>query len=206
MSSKRYRRVARAAARPAASAGASLGAFGRAMPSATAAAFTMVLTLGAALSAPAAVRAQEGEGQVSLPIGAQGPSAAVEDLEGNPVDLLDYVRGAPALIEFWASWCENCHALQPQLDRIHAEHGERVRVVAVAVAVAQSLRRVRRHVEEHAPGYPYLWDARGAAVRAYEAPTTSVVVILDAEGKVAYTGVGPRQDLVGAIERLLRED
>ena len=73
----------------------------------------------------------------------------------------------------------------------------------MAVAVAQSLRRVRRHVEDHDPGYPYLWDARGAAVRAYEAPTTSVVVMIDAEGRIAYTGVGPGQDLIGSIRRIL---
>jgi hypothetical protein len=58
-------------------------------------------------------------------------------------------------------------------------------------------------VQEHDPGYPYLWDGRGAAVRAYEAPTTSVVVILDGEGKVAYTGVGGQQDLIGAVESIL---
>ena len=75
--------------------------------------------------------------------------------------------------------------------------------VAVAVAVAQTPRRVRRHVEEHDPGYPYLWDANGAAVRAYHAPTTSVVVMLNAQGKGAYSGVGPNQHLTAEVEKLL---
>jgi len=94
-------------------------------------------------------------------------------------------------------------ALQPQLDRIQARFGDRMNVVAVAVAVSQSQRRVKRHIAEHAPGYPYLWDERGAAVRAYQAATTSIVVLVDAEGKVAYTGVGGDQDLVAAVEHLL---
>jgi thiol-disulfide isomerase/thioredoxin len=158
--------------------------------------------IGACL-APSGLRAQAGEGEVSLPIGTQAPQAALQDLDGNAVELLDYVDGVPTLIEFWASWCENCEALQPQLDQIHATYGGRLNVVAVAVAVSQSLRRVKRHVEEHDPGYPYLWDGRGAAVRAYEAPTTSVIVILDEEGKVVYTGVGARQDLMGAVENVL---
>jgi thiol-disulfide isomerase/thioredoxin len=152
---------------------------------------------------PVGLRAQAGEGEVGLPIGTQAPAAALQDLDGNAVQLLDYVDGAPTLIEFWASWCENCEALQPQLDRIHATYGDRLNVVAVAVAVSQSLRRVKRHVEGHDPGYPYLWDGRGAAVRAYEAPTTSVIVILDQDGKVAYTGVGAQQDLMSAVKRVL---
>jgi cytochrome c biogenesis protein CcmG/thiol:disulfide interchange protein DsbE len=153
--------------------------------------------------AAAPLAGQSGEGEVGLPLGTPAPPAAVEDLEGNPVELLNLVRGRPALIEFWATWCENCEALQPQLDEIQAQHGEAVAIVAVAVGVAQSVRRVRRRLEEHDPGYPYVWDGRGAAVRAYRAPTTSVVVMLDAEGKVVYTGSGARQDLKGAVGRLL---
>ena len=126
---------------------------------------------------PSSLFAQAGQGQVGLAIGSMGPRAALQDLEGNDVELLDFVSDKPTLIEFWASWCENCEALQPQLDDIHAKYGDEVNVVAVAVAVSQSLRRVKRHVDEHGAGYPYLWDSRGNAVRAYEAPTTSVVVI-----------------------------
>ena len=130
--------------------------------------------------------------------------AALQDLQGNPVDLASYVKGGkPAIIEFWATWCELCEALQPQLDRIQAQLGERIDIVAVGVGVSQTPRRIERHLEEHDPGYPVLFDARGAAVRAYQATTTSIVVMLDAEGKVAYTGVGADQDLVGAAQRLL---
>jgi thiol-disulfide isomerase/thioredoxin len=156
-----------------------------------------------ALPLPALAQAG-GEGGVSLPIGTVAPTAALQDLEGKAVDLASYVpRGKPAIIEFWATWCELCEALQPQLDQIQAMHGDEVNIVAVAVGVAQTVRRIQRHLEGHDPGYPYLFDARGAAVRAFNATTTSIVVMLDAEGKVAYTGVGAQQDLRRAVERLL---
>ena len=160
------------------------------------------VVLGLALLLPVNLRAQ-GEFEVGLPVGSEAPAAALQDLDGDPVQLLDYLGDRPTLIEFWAIWCENCEALQPQLDTIQATYGDRLNVVAVAVAVAQSLRRVRRHVEEHEPGYPYLWDNRGAAVRAYEVPSTSVVVIVGTDGRVAYTGVGPQQDLLAAVEAVL---
>jgi thiol-disulfide isomerase/thioredoxin len=159
-----------------------------------------LLALVAVVPAPAAAQA----GGVSLALGAEGPGAALEDLDGGAVDLRDFVEaGKPTVIEFWAIWCEQCEALQPQMDEIQARYGERVNVVAVAVGVSQSVRRVKRHLEDHDPGYSYLWDARGAAVRAYNATTTSIVVVLDEAGKVAYTGVGTQQDLVGTVERLL---
>ena len=166
---------------------------------------TRILASASALALAAALLPASATAQgVGLPLGTQAPAAALEDLDGAPVQLLDFVEaGKPTLIEFWATWCENCEALQPQMDRIQAEHGDRVNVVAVAVAVAQSVRRVKRHLEEHDPGYPYLWDGSGEAVRAYQAPTTSVVVILDGEGTVVYTGSGGSQDLIGEIQELL---
>lgn len=164
----------------------------------------LLVLLGAALATTfVAPHLAQGQG-VGLDLGAMAPGAEVEDLDGNVVQLSDYiVPGKLTLLEFWATWCENCEALQPQLDQIHAEHSDRVNVVAVAVAVSQSPRRVKRHVEEHMAGYPYLWDGAGAAVRAYNAATTSIVMVVDGEGKVVYAGVGRDQDLVGEVERQL---
>jgi len=151
---------------------------------------------------PAAGVAQAGG--VSLAVGVAGPNAEMEDLDGRPVELLDFIEpGQPAILEFWATWCEQCEALQPQLDRIQARYGDQVSIVAVAVGVSQSVRRIKRHLEAHDPGYPYLFDRRGAAVRAYNATTTSIVVMLAADGTIAYTGVGTEQDLMGAVEALL---
>ena len=160
------------------------------------------IALMAVFALPSALEAQSGG--VSLALGTEGPTAELEDLEGNAVSLLDYVEaGKPAVLEFWATWCEQCEALQPQFDELQARYGEQVSVVAVAVGVSQSVRRIKRHIADHDPGYPYLFDKRGAAVRAYNATTTSIVVVLDSDGKVAYTGVGTDQDVIGAVELLL---
>ena len=85
----------------------------------------------------------------------------------------------------------------------HERYGNRVKFVAIAVAVGQSERRVRGHLEDHPVPYPTLWDGRGEAVRAFETPATSYIVILDAAGRVAYTGIGRNQDIDAAIRGVL---
>jgi hypothetical protein len=85
----------------------------------------------------------------------------------------------------------------------HRRYGDRVAFFSVAVAVGQSERRVRDHLEKHPVPYPTLWDGRGAAVRAFETPATSYIVILDAAGSVAYTGIGRDQDVDAAIRSVL---
>lgn len=166
--------------------------------------WALIAAAGTLVGLPEAGRAQD-EG-LGLPAGTPAPDAQVEDLEGNTVSLLDIVGSGPALLEFWASWCEQCELLQPQIDEIQERFADRVNVVAVAVAVNQSVRRVRRHVERHAPGYAFVYDANGEAVRAYQALTTSIVVLIDGEGRIVSTGVGPGQPLVEAVETMLGSD
>jgi thiol-disulfide isomerase/thioredoxin len=163
------------------------------------------LALGAAtalsLAGPASLRAQEGD--VGLPTGSAAPAAAVQDLDGRPVDLAHLVGKKPVLLEFWATWCPLCAALMPRIQAAHAKFGNRVDFVQIAVAVNETRASVQRHAEQHHYPFRFLWDATGAAVRAYQAPTTSYVVVVNAAGRVVYTGTGSDQDIEAALRRAI---
>ena len=55
----------------------------------------------------------------------------------------------------------------------------------------------------HGPTVPFtfLWDGNGAAVRAFQAPSTSYIAVLDDKGRVVYTGVGADQEIESALEK-----
>ena len=155
------------------------------------------------LSATLLVAAPAAGQQVGLPLGAVPDAVEVEDLEGNTVDLAALIGKKPVLVEFWATWCPLCEALEPRLEAARARFGDRVEFVIMAVGVNQTPRRIRRHLEEHpAPGR-VLFDGRGRASRAFAAPTTSYIVVLDGKGRVVYTGVGEDQDIEAAVGRAL---
>ena len=138
---------------------------------------------------------------VGIDIGKVPAAVAIEDLDGKAVDLQQYIGRKPVLIEFWAEWCDVCDALQPRLEAAARQYAGKADVLVVAVAVNQSKRSVRRHAAKHPMPGRLLWDTSGRATRAFEAPSTSYVVILDAKGRVSYTGVGADQDLAGALRR-----
>jgi len=154
--------------------------------------------LAAALVLPAALSGQD----IGLPIGTRAPAVALEDLDGKPVTLSRYVGKQPVLLEFWATWCPLCQALEPALKAAYARYGRAVQFVAIGVGVNQTPASIRRHLAEHPLPFPVLFDAGGAAVRAYQAPTTSYIVLLDKAGKVTYTGAGAEQDVATALARV----
>jgi thiol-disulfide isomerase/thioredoxin len=151
------------------------------------------------LAAPRAAHAQES----GLALGSTAPSAVLQTLDGKSVDLAQVVGKGPALVEFWATWCENCEHLLPTLKKSYATYGNRVKFVGVSVSVNQSLKRVQLHVAKYKVPGIQLYDTRGNASGTWDVPATSYVVVLDKKGKVVYTGVGGTQDLDAAIRKAL---
>ena len=158
-----------------------------------------LMALVALAAAPALTHAQD----VGLPIGTVAKPVIIEDLEGKPVDLSQYIGKKPVLIEFWATWCPICEELAPRLGAAATKYKGRAEVLVVAVAVNETPRSVKRHLEKHPPAGRVLWDVDGRATRAFMAPSTSYVLVLDGKGRVVYTGTGEDQNLDAALARAI---
>jgi thiol-disulfide isomerase/thioredoxin len=153
-----------------------------------------------ALLLPSLAAAQEDD-VVGIPVGQMPPAVTIQDLDGNAVDLARWVGKKPVIVEFWATWCPICAELLPRIEAAHKKYGDRVEFLVVAVAVNESPNTVRRHLTRHPMPFTFLWDVNGNATRAFQAPSTSYVAVLDAKGRVVYTGVGADQDLDAALKK-----
>jgi thiol-disulfide isomerase/thioredoxin len=155
-----------------------------------------LLAVGLSISAGSLV-AQEG----GIAVGAEAPGARVATLDGKPIDLGSYYDGKPVVLEFWATWCPLCKKLEPAMQAARARLGDKVHFVGIGVTANQSPERQREYVEKtHLTG-EYVYDVAGAAVKAFSAPHTSYIVIIDASRRVVYTGVGSEQDIDAALKK-----
>ena len=154
----------------------------------------------AAVLASSPVSAQES----GIPVGAQAPGAKVQTLDGKSIDMGSFIGKGPMLIEFWAFWCPNCRELEPSLVALQKKYGARVRFLAVAVSVNETLDRVKTYAARKGYKHETVYDGFGEATEAYDVPATSYVVVLDKTGKVVYTGLGGKQNLEPAILKALR--
>ena len=140
------------------------------------------------LASPGLAVAQES----GIAIGSDAPGAAVETLDGKPMDLAEYVKKGPTLLQFWATWCSNCKALEPKIN------------VAVAVSVNQSVDRIKAYRDKYHMQHDIVYDRKGYASDAYEVAATSYIVVIDGKGKVVYTGLGADQDIDAAVAKALK--
>jgi thiol-disulfide isomerase/thioredoxin len=157
-----------------------------------------VVLLLAPVLGTAPLRAQES----GIAVGADAPVVTVRDLDGKAVDLGQYIGKKPVFLEFWATWCELCEELLPRVRAAKAAYGDQVEFFGVNVTINQSRDRVRRYLEKHQPPFRTLYDEEGTSTRAYEAPATSYVVIVDRSGKIAYTGSGGTQEFDAVLRRI----
>jgi len=156
--------------------------------------------IGSAASLSArSVSAQE----IGIAVGKRAPSAIVKTLDGKSVDLGSYVGRTPMLIEFWATWCPQCHELEPALLAAQKKYAGKAKFIGVAVSIRQSPARLKAYVAKHKLTHEILFDADANASDAYEVPATSYVVVINRKGEVVYTGLGGSQNLEAAIRKAL---
>ena len=151
----------------------------------------------AMLSAAGTVQAQE----AGISVGAQAPAAPVETLDGKTANLSQYIGHKPVVLEFWATWCPLCKQLEPALQAAREKYGDRVTFVSVGVNSNQTPEKQQAYATEKHIGGAFVFDRDGKAVAAYKAPHTSYLVVINGEGKVVYTGVGPTQDVEAAVSK-----
>jgi thiol-disulfide isomerase/thioredoxin len=108
------------------------------------------------------------------------------------------VRGRPAIVHYWASWCAPCEQEAPELATLARRLGARGRLIGVDVSDrrADALSFVRRHGWD----FPNLVDGGGAPSQDSELVGLPTTLIVDAAGRVVRTLYGPQ-----TARRLLAE-
>jgi cytochrome c biogenesis protein CcmG/thiol:disulfide interchange protein DsbE len=123
------------------------------------------------------------------------PSAVLQA----PKTSLASLRGKPALINFWASWCEPCREEAPELERFaRSLHGEGR---LVGVDYTDQTDGGREFVRRYGWTFPILSDPDGVYGARYRFSGLPTTVVLDPRGRIVETLRGPQSaaDLRAAL-------
>jgi thiol-disulfide isomerase/thioredoxin len=117
---------------------------------------------------------------------------SLPDSAGHPQPLAQW-HGKVLVVNFWATWCAPCREEMPDLVRAQNEYGAKgLQIVGIAVDNAD---KVQQFAKEIGLNYPALIGGYGAMDLSKDLGNSLVALpftlILDRQGKVAYTHLGP---------------
>lgn len=113
------------------------------------------------------------------------------DPDGNLVSLTDF-RGAPVLVNFWATWCVPCRREVPDFVVLQEEWGDSVRIVGVDLQ--ERADTVSQFAKDFQINYSLVLDLDGEVTRAYQLSGLPETFFLDASGII-------RDHRIGRVEK-----
>lgn len=119
------------------------------------------------------------------------PDFTFYDAEGKAFKLSDF-RGAPVVLNFWASWCPPCQMEMPDFETQYQEAGEEVRFLMVNVTDNQreTVEGAAAFIEEKGYTFPVYYDTAQEGARTYQAYSIPRTFFIDAEGYLIANALG----------------
>ncbi len=146
---------------------------------------------------------------VILPVDQRLPAPVLTgtDLNGAQVDTSEW-KGAPGVINVWASWCAPCRAEAPELVAVHERNPD---VNFLGLDTRDTDAAARQFVKRYGIDYPNLPDPNGLLVLEFSdsLPPQAIpsTLLIDAEGRVAgrFLGAVTAGELEDALQQLQAE-
>lgn len=128
--------------------------------------------------------------QIQSPlVGRAAPAFALKEVgSGRTIDLAA-LRGKPAMINFWATWCMPCYQEHPVLVDNARLFGSQVQFVGVVFNDDES--SISKFLRERGSAYPTLLDAQGKTAIAYGVGGVPESFFLNRDGVIVAKFSGP---------------
>jgi cytochrome c biogenesis protein CcmG/thiol:disulfide interchange protein DsbE len=133
-------------------------------------------------------------------IGRPAPPFSLVPVGGGSPLTLEGLRGQPAVINFWATWCEPCIAEHAALNSAARAFPD-VRFVGIVYEDEEP--RTQEFLRQRPSGYPSLMDAGGQTAIAYGVFGVPETFFIDGSGRIVDKYVGPldREAIAAFIAR-----
>jgi thiol-disulfide isomerase/thioredoxin len=148
--------------------------------------WALVLAATASVVGLAVVQGHRSEAHLA---GKSAPQLALPLLGGGRSSIR---QGKVTVVDFWATWCAPCRASMPRVQQVYTEYkSSGVELYSVDTDNESPDRepQVREFLLQNGLSFPVVLDD-GSAERAFAIASLPTMLVLDREGKVAWSHVG----------------
>jgi cytochrome c biogenesis protein CcmG/thiol:disulfide interchange protein DsbE len=124
-------------------------------------------------------------------------------IAGQKVSLAS-LRGKPAVINFFAAWCDPCKREARDFARLDRHYGKRISLVSVAVRTT-SRTNLNAFLRTYGMTWPVIWDRNGTITSEYAGMGQPITYLLDGQGRVVYRIIGETTErrIASVLDQLL---
>jgi cytochrome c biogenesis protein CcmG/thiol:disulfide interchange protein DsbE len=121
-------------------------------------------------------------------VGRAAPDFTLPELDGPPVHLAT-LRGQIVVVNFWASWCTECHTEQPALNATWSRFRDSG-VVVLGVDFEDNDADARDYIASEGSDYPVVVDADSKTALAFGVRGVPETYVLDQSGRIVDRVIG----------------
>lgn len=121
-------------------------------------------------------------------LGRTAPDFTLPALDGPSVHLAD-LRGQVVVVNFWASWCAECHTEQPALNAVWNRFRDSG-VVVLGIDFEDNNADARNYVASEGSDYPVVVDADSHTALAFGVRGVPETFVVDQSGQIVDRVVG----------------
>lgn len=144
----------------------------------------------------------------SLAVSAQLPDIQLKTIDGAPVSSASLNNdGKPFIISFFATWCKPCMRELKAINEVYADWQDEtgVKLYAISIDEAQNANKVGPLMDGEGFEYEVLLDVNSDFKRAMGAQMIPYVVVVDGNGRIAYTHSGYTDGSEDHLIEIVRE-
>ena len=118
----------------------------------------------------------------------RAPDFSLQDLQGKKVTLADH-RGKVILLNFWATWCQNCRKEGPSFNILYNEYRSQD-FILYRINTKESRETLQKFLERESLQVPVLLDEKGKVGRLFGVWAHPTTYLIDRQEFVRYRSVG----------------
>ena len=121
-------------------------------------------------------------------VGELAPDFQLPGLDGKSVSL-EYSRGRPVMVNFWATWCPPCRSEMPHLQAVYDEWYIRG-LTLLAVNIGERSAAVDEFMQSNNLTFTVLLDITGSVAQEYNVSAIPTTFFIDKDGIIQDKVIG----------------
>lgn len=129
-------------------------------------------------------------------VGTQAPGFVGPDVQSGNELSLDQFRGKVIVLNFWASWCQECKVEHENLLRLYDQFKDNPNFAMLGVNYQDNVPDAQAYLKFYGSSFPHVRDVKGALAIDYGVYGVPETFVIDQQGIIRHKWIGP---IVGQV-------